>query len=302
MTTEKPDQPLVSIVTPSYNMAAFLEQCIESVLNQDYPWIEYIVMDGGSTDGTLEVLRRHERRLRYESHPDKGQCDAINQGFLRSRGRIFAFLCADDFYLPGAVSTAVRRMLESPGYAGIYGEGYLADEQGKVLRRYPTREFDPELLKTECFICQPAAFLWREAFEEAGMMDPDLHYSVDYDLWARIARRRRLRKVDEYLAVSRMHRGAKTLRDRRKTYYGTVEVLKRYYGYVPFKDIYGYCCSLLDERDGFFEPVPPSAGKYILSVAYGSYQNLRRLPRFWKECLTEGIGAWRRGAWRAGTR
>jgi glycosyltransferase involved in cell wall biosynthesis len=295
--SEKPDQPLVSIVTPSYNMAPFLQQCIESVLSQDYPRIEYIVMDGGSTDGTLEILKRYEGRLHYESSPDKGQCDAINKGFLRSHGQIFAFLCADDAYLPGAVSTAVRHMQDNPGYAGIYGEGYLVDEQGTVLCPYPTREFDPELLKKDCFICQPASYLWREAFEESGMMDPELHHAVDYDLWARLFRRHRLRKVDEYLAVTRMHRGAKTLRDRSQMYRGAIQVLKRHYGYAPYNQVYGYCCSLVDKRDGFFEPVPPSAGKYLLSVAYGSFKNSRHLLRFWRECLTEGVGALRRGSW-----
>ena len=100
--------PLVSIVTPTYNTGRFLEQAIQSVLSQDYENIEYIVMDGGSTDGSLEILRKYEGRLRWYSGPDRGQTDAINKGFLRSRGGIFAFLCADDTYLAGAVSTAVH--------------------------------------------------------------------------------------------------------------------------------------------------------------------------------------------------
>ena len=158
------DRPLVSIVTPSYNMARFLEEAIQSVLSQDYPNIEYIVIDGGSADATLDILRRYEGRLRYVSEPDRGQTDAINKGFRLSRGSVFAFLCADDAYLPGAVSTAVRHMLANSGHAGIYGEGYLIDENGTNLGRYPTRKRSPpELLKAECFICQPAAFLWRDA-------------------------------------------------------------------------------------------------------------------------------------------
>src|SRR5689334_5694547 len=169
-----PESPLVSIVTPTYNMAPFLEEAIQSVLSQDYGNIEYIVMDGGSTDGSLDILRKYEGRLRWTSGPDRGQTDAINKGFLQSAGAIFAFLCADDTYLPGAVDKAVRHMLANPGYAGIYGEGYLTGEDGKTLCRYPTKPFDAELLRTECFICQPASFLWREAFAEAGMLDPEL--------------------------------------------------------------------------------------------------------------------------------
>jgi glycosyltransferase involved in cell wall biosynthesis len=117
------ENPLVSIVTPTYNMASFLEETIRSVLSQDYPNIEYIVIDGGSIDGSLDILRKYEHRLRWYSGPDRGQTDAINKGFLKSRGQIFTFLCADDTYLPGAVSTAVKHMLANPGHAGIYGEG-----------------------------------------------------------------------------------------------------------------------------------------------------------------------------------
>src|SRR5579884_1070248 len=100
--------PTVSIVTPSYNMGHFIEATIESVLSQDYPSIEYIVMDGGSTDGTLDILRRYAGALKWYSQEDNGAGDAINRGFESSRGDIFAYLNADDFYLPGAVSTAVR--------------------------------------------------------------------------------------------------------------------------------------------------------------------------------------------------
>src|SRR5207245_9139070 len=107
---EVDEYPLVSIVTPTYNMAQFLEEAIQSVLGQDYPRIEYIVMDGGSADGTLEILRKYEGRLRYHSQPDRGQTDAINKGFALSSGRVFAFLCADDSYLANPVSAALRRL------------------------------------------------------------------------------------------------------------------------------------------------------------------------------------------------
>lgn len=289
--------PLVSIVTPCLNMARYLEEAIQSVLTQDYPRIEYIVMDGGSTDGSLDLLRRYEGRLIWESGPDRGQCDAINRGFLRSRGNIFAFLCADDAYLPGAVGTAVRHMLAHPDYGGVYGQAWLVDEAGNRVCPYPTRPFDAERLRWECFICQPAAFLWRHAFAEAGMLDPALDYGLDYDLWVRVSRRYRLLKLDEFLAVSRMHPGAKTLRHRRAVYRGNIRVVRQYFDYVPYPHIYGYACSLADSRDGFFEPVPPSLLKYVLSLLLGSAINRRHLFRFWREALKEGWGAVRRGVW-----
>ena len=285
---ESEDRPLVSIITPTYNMARFLEETIRSVLSQDYPNIEYIVIDGGSTDGTLDILRKYEGRLRYVSEPDRGQTDAINKGFQLSRGSVFAFLCADDTYLPGAVSTAVGHLLANPGRAGIYGEGYLTDETGANLGRYPSKEFDAELLKTECFICQPAAFLWRDAFLEAGLMNVTLRNGLDYDLWIRLAKRHTLLKVDEYLSTSRMHRGSKTLRERAGVFKASIDVLKAHYDYAPFSHVYGYCCALVDRRDGFFEPVPSSLFKYGLALLYGSLRNPRHLRRYWKEWLEQG--------------
>jgi glycosyltransferase involved in cell wall biosynthesis len=285
---ESEDRPLVSIITPSFNMAGFLEETIQSVLSQDYSNIEYIVIDGGSTDKTLDILRKYEGRLRYVSEPDRGQTDAINKGFNLSRGSVFAFLCADDTYLPGAVGTAVRHLLANPGHAGIYGEGYLTDETGVNLGRYPTRGFDAELLRTECLICQPAAFLWRDAFLRAGMMDVTLRNGLDYDLWIRLAKHHTLLKVDEYLATSRMHRGSKTLRERAGVFKASIDVLKAHYGYAPFSHVYGYCCALVDRRDGFFEPVPPSLFKYGLALLYGSLRNPRHLRRYWREWLEQG--------------
>jgi len=281
------DLPLVSIVTPSYNAAGFLEETIQSVLSQDYPRIEYIVMDGGSTDGTLDILHKYQGRLQYRSEPDHGQADAINKGFKLSRGSVFAFLCADDTYLPGAVGTAVRHLQANPGYAGIYGEGHLTDETGKILCRYPTLDFDSELLKNDCFICQPASFLWRDAFLDTGMMDVNLQLGLDYDFWIRLAQRHTLLKVNDYLATSRMHRGAKTLRDRSAVFKASIDILEAHYRYAPYTQIYGYCSALLDPRDGFFEPVRQSPWKYVLAVLYGSVRNFRHLPRYWKECVGE---------------
>jgi hypothetical protein len=196
---------------------------------------------------------------------------------------VFAYLCADDAYLPWAVRTAVAHLAAHPECAGVYGEGQMMDEQGRPLGRYPTRAFDAELLRSACIICQPAAFLRRDVFAEVGMLDPGLHYALDYDLWIRVARRHRLLKVDEVLASSRMHRGAKTFRQRRKVYQEHMAVAQRHYGYAPVSSVYGYCCALLDHRDGFFEPVPPSLAKCLLTGLIGSWKNWRHLPRFWAE-------------------
>jgi glycosyltransferase involved in cell wall biosynthesis len=273
----------VSIVTPSYNMARYLGETIESVLAQDYPHLEYIVMDGGSTDGTLELLRKYEGRLRYESRRDRGQADAINRGFERSSGRVFAYLNADDTYLPGAVSKAVRHLKANPACGGVYGEGYHVDEQGKILGRYPAKDFEFELLAEECFICQPAAFVWRDAFAEAGRMRLDLHFALDYDLWIRIGKRRPLLKIDDHLATSRMYRENKTLRARRRVFREAIQVVHSHFGYVSYGHMHGYASALLHKQDGFFESVPATRATYALALLLGLWKNFPQAGRFWRE-------------------
>src|SRR5580704_3967094 len=136
----EPKSPLVSIVTPCFNAARFIAETIESVLAQDYPRVEYIVMDAGSTDGTVDILKRYDRRLRWISQPDRGAPDAINRGFALSRGEIFTYLNADDVYLPSAVSTAVRSFHGDV----VYGGAWWIDDAGARLAPYPVRDFDSE--------------------------------------------------------------------------------------------------------------------------------------------------------------
>jgi len=294
-----PEAPLVSIVTPALNMGRFLEQTIQSVLSQDYPNIEYIVMDGGSSDETLAILRQYEDRLEYQSRPDAGAADAINQGFARSHGEIFAYLNADDTYRPGALRTAVQQLLSDPGLGVVYGEATWIGEAGEELRPYGAKAFDSALLREECFISQPAAFMRREAFELAGRLDPNLHFAFDYDLWIRIARVYKMRKIDATLANSRMHKQNKTIGQRKAMLRETLQVLRRHYGYVPFRQIHTYTSYLVDGRDQFFEPLRPSLFKYVLSCPVGLLYNIRRPFRYFREwarvmSLAGMLRTWRR--------
>jgi glycosyltransferase involved in cell wall biosynthesis len=278
------EPPLVSIVTPSYNMAEFLEETIQSVLSQDYPHVEYVVMDGGSNDGTLDILRKYDGRLSFVSERDQGQADAVNRGFARSRGEIFAFLNADDTYLPGALSTAVRHLSAQSSIGVLYGEAYYTDEQGATIERYPTRPFDASLLKRNCFICQPSTFIRREVFEAVDGMNARLHFALDYDLWIRIAQISPMRKIDDYLATSRLHRNNKTLGQRGKIYREIMEVARTHYGYVPLDWILGYASYLAEPRqDANFESSRPSLVKSALSIVLGTYYNRRSLRPYFKE-------------------
>jgi glycosyltransferase involved in cell wall biosynthesis len=278
-----PQLPLVSVITPCFNMGEFLEETIQSVLSQDYPHIEYIVMDGGSTDRALQILERYRDRLRYQSRPDRGAADAVNLGLALSQGTIFAWLSADDTYLPGAVSSAVRALADNPQAGAVYGEAWWVDVSGKTIARYPTRPFDRELLGEECFICQPATFIRRDVLEKAGCLDATLQVSFDYELWMRIAKIRPMVKIDAYLATSRMHRDNKTLGQRGRVYLETFQVLLKHYGYVPFHWLYAYARHLVEGRGDFLEPPRPSLRGYLLSLFLGIWHDRRRLGRFLRE-------------------
>jgi len=292
------EYPIVSVVTPSLNMARFLEETIQSVLTQDYPHIEYTVMDGGSTDGSLEILRKYEGKLRYRYGRDGGQASEINHGFSESSGRIFAFLNADDVYLPGAVATAVRHFVANRSVGAVYGEAYYIGEDGIVIDRYPTESFDFERLSRNCFICQPALFMARDAFCAVRGMNASLHYALDYDLWIRAARSYRFLNVDDYLAASRMHAATKTWSSRRRVYAEIIRVAKAHFSYVPFDWAFGYASYLLNRNTEFFDRAPATPATYLLSLALGLYYNrwqMRRYGREWAKQL--GVGGEFTGRW-----
>ncbi len=202
--------PLVSIVMPCFNHAPFVDEAIRSVLAQTYPRIELIVIDGGSTDGSVEIIRRHADRLAYwASQKDAGQADAINKGFARARGDILAWLNSDDLYYPDAVAKAVAAMGDA---ALVYGDAVCIDEHGDFVRYFTEVEpFDGWRLRN-CgdFIMQPTAFFRRAAYEKAGPLDTTLRWCLDWDLWCRLARTGAVRYVPELLAANREHASTKT--------------------------------------------------------------------------------------------
>jgi glycosyltransferase involved in cell wall biosynthesis len=199
----------VSVVTPSLNQARYLEAAIRSVAEQDYPRLEHVVVDAGSTDGTVEILHRHPN-LRWVSEPDEGQADAINKGFRLAGGTIFGWLNADDVYLPGAVSRAVEELVAT-GCGLVHGAWRQIDESGATIRDVEVVPFTlRDLLDRYNPVAQPAAFFTRAAFEAVGGLDPRLHYAMDYDLWVKIAARFEVRTIPDRLAAFRFHDEAKT--------------------------------------------------------------------------------------------
>ncbi len=203
-------QPLVSIVTPSYNQAAYLETTIRSVLEQDYPSVEYYVMDGASTDGSVEIIRKYTDRLNgWVSEKDRGQGDAINKGLARANGEIFAWVNSDDYYLPKAISFAVKTFEQNPDAALVYGDMLAVDQSGQTLNVIRYKQYSLDDLLCFQIIGQPAVFFRREAYEQAGGLDINFHYMLDHLLWIRMARESKIVYVPQTWAAARFHPQAK---------------------------------------------------------------------------------------------
>jgi glycosyltransferase involved in cell wall biosynthesis len=205
--------PLVSIVTPSFNQAAFLEETILSVLDQDYPNLEYIIIDGGSTDGSLDIINRYADRLAWwVSEPDRGQTDALNKGFQRAHGDILAWLNSDDTYLPQAISRAVSYLQAQSDIAMVYGDANLIDESGNVIGKFPARQTNYRRLRRGyVHIPQQAAFFKGDLWRQVEPLDPSFYFAMDYDLWVRLARIAPLQHVPELWANFRLHGAGKSV-------------------------------------------------------------------------------------------
>jgi len=205
--------PLVSIVTPSFNQATFLEKTIQSVLSQDYPNLEYWVIDGGSTDGSVSIIRGYADRLSgWLSEPDQGQGDAINKGFRRCQGEIVAWLNSDDIYRPRAIRRAVEVLQAHPEVGLVYSDVDSIDARGEVFNRMTYAQWGMEDLMAFHMLGQVSVIFRLSILERAGLLDLSYHFLLDHHLWLRIALETRLKYVPgEVWAAARMHPGAKNV-------------------------------------------------------------------------------------------
>jgi glycosyltransferase involved in cell wall biosynthesis len=206
--------PLVTIVTPSFNQAPFLERTLESVLGQDYPHVEYAVVDGGSTDGSVEIIRRYADRLAWwTSGPDAGQADALNAAFARASGELLGWVNSDDYLLPGALSRVVSELARRPEALLAYGGVEIVEEDG-VLREYlpPVKLPVEEMLRTSTYmVAQQGSLFRRRAWELAGPFDVESHYLFDTQFVLRVALRGPLLPIEEPLGAYRLHEESKTV-------------------------------------------------------------------------------------------
>ncbi len=249
--------PKISIITPSYNQGQFIEETIKSVLGQEGDfYVEYIIMDGGSQDGSVEIIKKYERllaqdkwpvkcrgiRYRWMSEKDKGQADAINKGFKLSTGEILAWLNSDDTYTPGAIKKAVGVFSSDPGLKMVYGRVYYTDSSGNITGEAHTEPFNYQRLAALTYICQPSAFFKKDACFEAGGIDTDLHYTMDYDLWIRLAQRYKIQYIPEVLSTYRLHKGSKTISEAQILDFlqETLKTSRKYYHRAPINRLYGY--------------------------------------------------------------
>ena len=205
--------PTVTVVTPSYNQADYLEETIRSVLNQSYSYLEYIIVDGGSTDGSVEIIRKYSDKLAWWiSEPDQGQTDAINKGFTKANGDILAWLNSDDTYLEGAISEAVDYLEANPEVGMVYGDANLINDDGNILGRFPARQTDfRKLMRGFVHIPQQAAFFRAQLWHQVGPLDPTFYFAMDYDLWVRLSQLSTLHYHPRLWANFRLHGGAKSL-------------------------------------------------------------------------------------------
>ena len=271
--------PVVTVITPSYNQGRFIRATIESVLSQNYPHLEYIVMDGGSTDETAAVVKEYSSRLAFISEKDRGQSHAINKGFQMARGSVLAWLNSDDLYLPGSIAAAVEAFTRNPAAGAVYGEGYLIDSAGKSPSRFPwTQAFDLwRLTHLSDYILQQTVFFRRNALDEVGYLDENLHYTMDWDILIRLGKKYPLVYIPEYMACLREYPEAKTFAGGSRRVSEILSMLSRHTGMLvsPGYVVYGldtYHQILCRKVDRLFLPRLPFVAeklRWLISYTVG---------------------------------
>lgn len=235
-----PDYPLVSVVMPTLNQCQFIEASVRSILTQSYANLELIIADGGSTDGTQNLLRelsQQDERIRWFSENDNGPSQALNRALSRVRGTLIGWLNSDDLYASDAIVRAVDVFDNAPDCLMVYGEGVHIDVSGKLLNRYPTLPPSRSVsrFKDGCFICQPTVFFRRSLYIMLGPLDESLKTAFDFDYWIRVFRAfpQRISFVRHFQAKSRLHDQCITLKQRKKVMLEGMQVLARYFGTAP---------------------------------------------------------------------
>ncbi|MBL4889948.1 MAG: glycosyltransferase [Candidatus Lindowbacteria bacterium] len=243
-----PTTPLVSIVTASFNNVEFLQDTIDSVRAQDYPNIEHIIIDGGSSDGTLELLKKNDDRITWISESDNGTSDAMNKGMAMAKGEILACLHSDDFFETGCVSAMVQSFADHPAAGLIYGDVWMVNRNGDCIEPYVTQPFDPVKLKDNNYICQAATFFTREVWEEIEAFSLQWEYCSDYDFLLRASELTSLVYLPVHCANWRLHGETRSVLNRIKVTETVMKMLWERYNKVGFSWIYSHASFVLSEK------------------------------------------------------
>jgi glycosyltransferase involved in cell wall biosynthesis len=209
------EYPRVSVITPAYNRASLLDETIQSVLSQDYPNLEYIVLDDGSSDATLEVIKKYDGQIVWDSHPNMGETLTVNKGFSMATGEIIGVINSDDPLLPGAIRELVAKLVAEPEVLVVYPDWNIIDEHGKFLQNEKTRDYDyVGMLRDWHCVPGPGAFFRRSLVTRLGGRDPQFRYVGDFDFWLRAGLIGPFARVPKTLANFRMHPDCATITGR----------------------------------------------------------------------------------------
>ncbi len=279
----------LSIITPSFNQAPFIEETIQSVLSQNLD-VEYVVFDGGSTDGSVEILRKYSEEITWHSEPDRGQTDAVNKGILSTQGDIIGWLNSDDIYLPDTLQRVQDFFVENPDVDVLYGDAWHVDIDGKPYEQYPTEKWDFERLKDVCFLCQPAVFFRRSVVERFGLLDESLQYCMDYEYWLRLGEKgAKFAYLPQLLAGSRMYTDNKTQSQRYAVHEEIADMMSGLFGEVPDRWLFNFA-HVQAEKKGLSQE--KDACKFIRWVSLYSVRSAWHWNRKISKDMLNTIARW----------
>lgn len=297
-------KPKITIITPSYNQGQFIEETIKSIVNQNYPNLEYLIIDGGSTDGTQEIIKKYAKQhpfIKWISEIDEGQADAINKGLKMATGQIIGWVNSDDIYYPNTLKKVAEEFIINPKIDFIYGKGMHIDKQGHPISEYPTiPEFDYQKFGNNCFICQPTTFWRKEIMNKKSpgiftkttgtknrtipcLLDESLYSCLDYEYWIRLTKNRKVKFINEILAGSRMYKDNKSLKEREIMYREMIAIQKKHFNFTPYATFLWQKDFKNNKTDQFFLNQPIT--NHIKRLAYINfiYNNLRSPQKLLRE-------------------
>jgi glycosyltransferase involved in cell wall biosynthesis len=281
----------LSIITPSYNQGPFIERTIQSVLSQGIPDLEYIICDGGSTDDTLEILKRFQDHLNWISEKDKGQADAVNKGIQNTSGEIIGWINSDDIYYPGALANVLDFFENNPSIEVIFGDANHIDENDQPIEPYYTEDWNYERLKDVCYLCQPAVFFRRRVVEKKGLLDVDLRYCMDYEYWLRLGTDTVFYHLKKLLAGSRMYKHNKTLGSRVAVHLEILKMTQRKFGKPPLRWIYNYAHAKTEAK-GYDRESLSGKKKFIPVLVANTVTTFFRFYHYLPWSAVETIWGW----------